>query len=193
MTTFQLTPSGWAITPQETPLAIANKRLPQGAVPFVHGDSHDEDRATNHEHALSEIDELDGGRRRLYELQAAVFALPDIDMPLQHVFAPGIYLRTIFIPKGGVVVGKIHRHRHGNVLSQGRVVMFTESGGVERMEGPLTMVSDPGTKRAVYAETDTYWTTVHLNPTETRDLAQLEREIIAESYEEYERENAQGV
>lgn len=182
-----LTSSGWVIEPPKAPLDIANARLPQWAVRFVSGDTHGDARTRHHKHAVEQIAKLEGDRAALYTLQQNIFALPDVDMPLQHVFAPGLYVRTIYIPAHGVIVGKIHKHRHANVLSQGKVVIFTEFGGVERWEGPLTMVSEPGTKRAVYAETDVYWTTIHQNPTDTQDLAELERMIIAESYEDYER------
>lgn len=128
---------------------------------------------------------MDGVRARLYALQQATCDLPEVDCPLQHVYPPGLYLRTIFIPKGTVVVGKIHRHRHGNILSQGEVAVLTESGGLEQLRGPITGVSEPGTKRAVYALTDVVWTTIHLNPTNTQDLEQLEREIIAPTYQAY--------
>ena len=49
------------------------------------------------------------------------------------------------------------------------------------------MISKPGTKRALYAKTELVWTTVHLNPTNTQDLEELEEEIIAPTYEAYEK------
>lgn len=132
-------------------------------------------------------------RAKLYAMQEALGQFPEVDCPLQHTFAPGIYIRTIFLPKGTTLVGKIHKHQHGNVLSCGTVRVYTEYGGLERLSGPLTMLSDPGTKRAVFAETDSVWTTIHPNPTNTRDLSVLEDQIIAKTYEEYEafvKENA---
>lgn len=109
--------------------------------------------------------------------------------PLKHVFAPGgtckhVYAREIFIPAGMVVVGKIHKHAHLNMLMKGRVSVFTEKGR-EDFVGPLTMVSQAGTKRAVYAHEDTVWVTVHL--TQSTDLAEIEEEIIAKDFEELER------
>lgn len=130
------------------------------------------------------------GRQRLYLLQAALGDMPEANCPLQHVFAPGAYARTIFIPAGTVIVGKIHKHQHLNILSQGSVSVFTEAGGVERLSGPLTMVSPAGTKRAVYAETDAVWTTIHL--TNETDLEKIEDEVIAKTYEEYERFALEG-
>lgn len=123
-------------------------------------------------------------RALLYRLQESVGQIPEVECPLQHVFAPGAYARTIFIPAGTVIVGKIHKHQHLNILSQGDVRVLTEGGGVEDLSGPLTMVSPAGTKRAVYAKTDVVWTTIHL--TNETDLEKIEEETIAKSYQEYE-------
>ena len=107
--------------------------------------------------------------------------------PLKHTFADGIYVREIFIPAGAVLVGKIHKHGHPNFLMSGEVEVVTEGGGAERLVAPLSMISSAGTKRVVYTITDTVWVTIHHNPTNTEDLAKLEKIVIADSYEDYEK------
>lgn len=134
--------------------------------------------------ALQQHERTAGVRKQLYALQASLGGLPEVECPLQHVFAPGAYARTIFVPAGTVVVGKIHKHQHLNILSQGEAHVLTESGGVERLHGPMTMVSPAGTKRAVYAATDLVWTTIHL--TNETNLEKIEDETIAKTFEEYE-------
>lgn len=109
--------------------------------------------------------------------------------PLKHVFAPGgtckhVYAREILLPAGLTIVGKIHKYAHLNMLMKGRVSVFTEKGR-EDFVGPLTMVSQAGTKRAVYAHEDTIWVTVHL--TNSTDLEEIEAEIIAKDFAELER------
>lgn len=126
-------------------------------------------------------------REKLFAIQEALGDLPAVEFPLQHLFPPGLYMRTIFLPAGSVIAGKIHKHRHGNILSMGHVRVFTEFGGTEDFYGPKQMISEPGTKRAVLAITDAVWTTLHLNPKDTQDLAELEADIIAADYDEYER------
>lgn len=154
-------------------------------VPFQQGDMAGKREMAVAEAKLQlETANLNPARAKLYALQAAVATLPEVEMPLQHVFAPGAYARTIFIPAGSVIVGKIHKHQHLNILSMGHVTVFTEGGGEEDLQGPLTMVSPAGTKRAVYAHTDTVWTTIHL--TNETDLAKIEEHVIAKTYEEYE-------
>ena len=112
--------------------------------------------------------------------------LKPVDCPVEHFFAPYMYGRRIFMPAGAYVIGKIHKHAHINNISQGCVEVFTEFGS-EIMQAPFEFVSQPGTKRAVKVLEDCYWTTYHHNPTNTQDLAQLEREIIAESYDELDK------
>jgi hypothetical protein len=156
-----------------------------GIVPFQAGDM-DGKRQAAIVQAVVEGEKTDGIRKSLYDLQAAVGReLEPVDCPLQHVFAPGAYARTMRIPAGTVIVGKIHKHAHLNILSQGTVCVMTETEGDRQLTGPLTMVSPPGTKRAVYAITDAVWTTVHL--TNSTDLEEIEAEVIAPTFEDYER------
>ena len=102
--------------------------------------------------------------------------------PVQHHFAPGAYGREMTLPAGLVVVGKIHRHAHINVISKGRVQVFTEQDGVLELAAPCTFVSSPGTKRVVHVLEETVWTTVHV--TDKTDLAEIEREVIATDFSE---------
>ncbi len=107
-----------------------------------------------------------------------------VDLPLKHTFAPGTYAREIFLPKGVIVVGKIHKHAHLNIISRGHVVVVTEFGlkEIDARESPVTFTSDAGSKRALYCYEDTIWTTIHT--VQSTDLAEIEREIIAPDYHE---------
>ncbi len=108
-------------------------------------------------------------RAQIGALEAALLAHPEARVgaalhalcPLTHTFAEGFYLREIFIPKGTVLTGAIHRFAHPNVLLSGEVIVVTEHGGREHLKAPLALISKAGTKRAVYAVEDTRWVTVH--------------------------------
>lgn len=106
--------------------------------------------------------------------------------PLKHSFCDNMYVREIFIPKGVVLTGKVHKHSHPNFLLKGTVCVITEGGGSEILTGPLSIISPAGTKRALFAQTDLVWVTVHENPTNTQDLKKIEEFVIAEDYFEYE-------
>jgi hypothetical protein len=113
------------------------------------------------------------------------------DCTLQHYFAPvvdeygcGTYAREMTIPKGTVIVGKIHRHSHINIISKGEVSVVTEHGK-KYYTAPCTFVSEVGLKRAVYAEEETIWTTIHLTKHISEDnLDEIEDEVISKTYEE---------
>lgn len=114
-------------------------------------------------------------------------ALPDCIV--KHYFTPKddkygchAYAREMFIPKGTLIIGKIHRHQHLNFISKGKVKVVTEFGE-KYLEAPCTFVSEIGLKRAVYAEEDTLWTTVHLTEHGHEDeLDKIETEVIAPTY-----------
>ena len=98
-----------------------------------------------------------------------------------HHFPPGMYCREMMIPEGTVIIGKLHRHAHMNTVSHGLLLVATEFDSYE-VHAPYSFISEPGTKRVVTALTDVVWTTYHLNPTNTTDLAELEQAIIAKDY-----------
>lgn len=106
---------------------------------------------------------------------------PDFVEPaVSHHFAPGMYGREMIIPADTAIIGKIHKHSHINVISKGIIEVATEFG-IARYEAPCTFVSEAGTKRCVHAITETVWTTIHA--TESTDLEEIEKEVIAEDYE----------
>lgn len=131
-------------------------------------------------------------RNRILALQDAMLALPEeytkasmAACVVTHHFAPGLYVREMLIPEGTVIIGKLHRHAHANTVSLGKLEVATEFDKYQ-IHAPYTFVSEPGTKRVVVALTDVIWTTYHLNPSDTRDLAELEKQIIASDYKELE-------
>jgi hypothetical protein len=105
--------------------------------------------------------------------------------PLKHSFSDGIYVREMFIPAGMNLVGKIHKHEHPIFILYGILDIVTEKGA-SRIQGPVSMMSPAGTKRAIRAITDSVLVTIHHNPDNITDLAKLEELIIAKDYEEYD-------
>lgn len=112
---------------------------------------------------------------QIFRLENELKKLEQIEIQTTHHFAKGIYAREIKIPAGTVLTGKIHKTEHLNIVSQGKIAVWTEDG-MKVIEAPFTMVSRPGTKRVGYALEDTVWTTIH--GTEEKDLERLETELI---------------
>lgn len=137
-------------------------------------------------HPLVPIPGLVPSRKTLMIIEAALKQLPQVEAPVVHTFAPGVYARTMFIPAGTALTGKIHLHSHLNILLEGEIDVLTERG-IKRMIAPQMFVSAPGTKRAGFAITDTVWVTIH--PTESTDLAVIEKEVIADSFDTFDAAN----
>lgn len=120
---------------------------------------------------------------QVFKLEDAIReCLPAVECPVKHYFSKGVYARELFIPKGTVLTGEIHKHENLNIMSKGDLSVLTEDG-VIRVQAPFTIVSPPGTKRAAYAHEDTIWTTIH--GTDSKDVDEIKQEFIASSYQEY--------
>lgn len=93
-----------------------------------------------------------------------------------HTFGPGFYARTIRIPAGAALVGKVHATEHVFILSAGVLAIASEEGR-RVVSAPFQCVSAPGVKRAGVALTDCTVTNVHV--TCETDLQRLEADLIA--------------
>lgn len=127
-------------------------------------------------------------RAKIMRIQAECQALPDGERmdespPLKHHLAPGIYAREIHLKADTLVVGKIHRHAHLNIISKGSVSVFTEFGQ-ETLVAPASFISKAGTKRVVHCHEDAIWTTIHPNPDNVQDIETLENMFTAIEYAE---------
>ena len=114
-------------------------------------------------------------RARIADLEAQMREMPQVELPLVHRFTKGLYAREMFIPKGTLLIGKIHRCETLSIISQGDISILTESGA-ERVKAPWTHISPPLTKRVGYAHEDTVITGIWA--TDETDLEKLEDELI---------------
>ena len=101
--------------------------------------------------------------------------------PLKHTFGDGLYVREIRVPKDSLVITKIHKVAHPYFVLSGEISVLTEKGA-EVIKAPYYGITPAGTKRACYCHTDTVWVTVHR--TNETDLDKIEKEIIAENFDE---------
>lgn len=113
-------------------------------------------------------------------LEREIAKLPEVEAPVTHHFAHGVYGREMFIPAGTVLSGKIHRFSTLNVLVQGEITVTTPDG-VKRLKAPAIFTSDPNCKKVGYAHTDTIWLNVH--PTKITDVASIEQKFIVPEHD----------
>jgi len=105
--------------------------------------------------------------------------------PIKHAFADSVYIRQMDMVKDTIVVGAIHKHLHVWFLLKGHVTVTTEDT-TEDYIAPCYVISTPGVKRVILAIEDSTFVNIHKNPSNTQDIDQLEKEIVALNYEEYE-------
>ena len=108
------------------------------------------------------------------------------NVPIQHFFMDGVYVREMTMFKGTVVIGAIHKTLHMCFLLEGSLTVADENG-VKDYIAPCKIIATPGVKRVLYANEDSVWYNTHKNPSNTEDVSKLEEDLVALSYEEYEK------
>ena len=106
-----------------------------------------------------------------------------VDMPVKHHHSPGVYVREIFMPARSVVVGKVHKTRHLNIIQSGIATIITPYRKF-LVAGPCTFESFEGDQKIGIIHEDCVWSTVHV--TDEIDVGKIIEEIVASTYEEVE-------
>jgi hypothetical protein len=104
----------------------------------------------------------------IYQLEAELLKLPQVDMPVDHAFCAGLYARTMHIPAGTVLTGAVHREESFFLVRKGDLIVSTDNDPKRLGPGDMS-ISKIGTKRAGIALTDVEVTTFHANPTNEQD------------------------
>jgi hypothetical protein len=118
-----------------------------------------------------EPDAIDRAEAKMAEMPVAV-------MPVTHRFTPGLYIREILIPKGTMTTSMEHKTTHPFVISHGIVEVISENEGRVIYHAPYTGITDPGTRRIMFAHTDVIWTTFHINPDDENDPEKIGERIL---------------
>lgn len=103
---------------------------------------------------------------RLYEQELNAGNLTPVEYTLTHkfseihpVFGCAMYARELSMPKGTIIIGKIHKYPVMNILLKGKIAVVSEVGKVV-LEAPATYMSAPGEKRVGYVLEDCSWLNV---------------------------------
>lgn len=101
-----------------------------------------------------------------------------IDDLTSHDWCDGVYCRRFFLPKDAAVVSKVHKKQNWFLLFSGECSIYDGTGKAVKLTAPHLMVTEPGTKRIVYAHEDTVIYTFHGNPDNETDLDKLEERYV---------------
>lgn len=100
-----------------------------------------------------------------------------IDIPVNHIFSGGVYIRQIDIPKGALIMGKRHRRETCNMLVKGSLAVYVEEGKPPVViTGPMIFTSPPYAKKFAYCLEDVVF--INIIPTTKTDPDEIESEII---------------
>lgn len=122
-------------------------------------------------------------RLKAMELENVLLNLPQESCELVHNMVPGLYVRSCKVKAGTVITGAVFK-RHHICISIGNQTIIDEDGP-HHYEGVHVFNSRPGIKRVAHVHEDTVFITVH--HTQERELVEIEREQVADTYLEYER------
>ena len=122
-----------------------------------------------------EVDAPVSMRDKVQALQDELCNLPQFEPPTEHVFHGGMYCRQVWRPAGCLIIGKVHKKEHFYMIVSGTVTVTTDDG-VQTLTGPMLLCSKPGTKRAVYADTDALCMTIHR--VDSDNLESVESDLV---------------
>ena len=122
---------------------------------------------------MNDLANIAPSREQIERLQAEMVQMPQYEAPTEHVFHGGMYCRQVWRPAGCLIVGKVHKKEHFYMVVSGTVKVTTDDG-LQTITGPMLLCSKPGTKRAVFAETDALCMTFHRVDSNTVEDAESE-------------------
>jgi len=112
------------------------------------------------------------------ELEKKMLAMPQVECPVVHFFAPGIAVREVSIPAGAFAIGHYQKFEHLNIMLKGRVTVINDDGTTTELVAPMRFVGKPGRKIG-YVHEDVVWQNIYAT-TET-DVEKLEEYFMTKS------------
>lgn len=111
----------------------------------------------------------------ILKIQSEIETLEQVECPVEHEFADGVYSRKMFVPSGSFVIGKMHRHSTYNILLQGSCTVF-DGNETKDISAPFTFTSEPMVKKMAIFHEDSIWINIH--PTTETDIDKIEEIFI---------------
>ncbi len=103
------------------------------------------------------------------------------EFEVQHTLIDGVYTRTLFIPKGSLLMGKVHLKECMNIVAKGDISVLTETG-MGRFQAGHVAVSKPGIQKVGYAHQDTVF--INVFRTDETNIEKIEAEVATTEYQE---------
>jgi len=109
-------------------------------------------------------------------LEAVMTEYPPADITAFHRFTPGMYVRECRIPKNTLLISETHLTQHPFVITEGVIEGWSDNEEAFVYGAGHVGITQPGTRRVLYAHEDTVWITFHA--TEETDLVKIGQTIL---------------
>jgi hypothetical protein len=106
------------------------------------------------------------------------------EFPIKHNFSDQLYMREMRMKAGTFVVSAMHHTDHFWFLMTGRILVTTDGETIEHI-APCFEKSIKGAKRLIMCSEDCIFINIHKNPSNTRDLDEIENKLYSFTIEEY--------
>lgn len=106
----------------------------------------------------------------------------EIKLEVKYYNCGGIFTGELFIPKGCIFTGKIHKYDNLNVLTKGDISVSIDNK-IERIVAPRVIPAPAGVRRIFRAHEDSIWMTFHA--TKETDVNEVEKYFIAQNEQDY--------
>jgi len=127
---------------------------------------------------------------QIENLERELLNLPQVECPLKHNFAPGVYMREITMPAGSLIIGHEHLTEHFNVVLTGKARVMID-GVIEDLVAPCYFISNPNVRKVLYIVEEMKFATIH--PTDETSVEVLEDTLIRKSNSFIKHEEAKAL
>jgi quercetin dioxygenase-like cupin family protein len=79
---------------------------------------------------------------------------------VEHHFGGGVYAKSVYMPKGSILVQHKHVHDHLSILASGKIILDVD-GEHRELVGPCVIEVKAGVHHGVKAESDAMWYCIH--------------------------------
>lgn len=111
-------------------------------------------------------------------LEGEMLKLEQKEVPLEHMFAPGVYARQVVMPADTFVIGHEHKTEHFNIIMTGKATVMM-NGVVHEVQAPAIIKSEAGVRKILYIREEMRWVTIH--PTNETNIEKLEDMLVVKS------------
>lgn len=115
---------------------------------------------------------------QIESLEKELLNLPQVECPLKHNFAPGVYMREITMPAGSFIIGHEHLTEHFNVVLTGKARVMID-GVIEDIVAPCYFISKPNVRKVLFILEEMKFATIH--PTDETSVEVLESTLVRKS------------